>query len=468
MKRLRPLDTVFTSMESQRWPMHGAGVAILDPSTTNEPLTLERLKERVRRRLHLLPPFRERLVEPPFGIDAGYWVQDPHFDLDDHFHHVAVPAPGGLHELADIVAEFGGRPLDRARPLWEYWLVEGLEQGRLAVIEKVHHTMVDGLGSTELLGHLFDLEPDAAEPEPPSAPWKSERLPSQLELLIRSLPRIATVPLRTARTVADLAQAWRRSHAVRRGEASSAGRSFSAPRVSFNDVVERPPQKVFAMASVPLHEVHELGHSVGVSVNDVSLGLCGGALRRYLGVRGELPDESLVAMVPISLRSADDAEGGNRASAMFSLLHTHLADPVDRLQAIHEGVAATKRAHAASGRHMVDQLAALTPPGVWSGAFHLYETTRMAAHHPPAFNVAVTNMMALPVPLYLCGARVLQHYVMTMLFDGFGLVIAILSSVDSLDFGITAVRELTPDPWLIADGIHEELAELRVAVGASS
>ncbi len=448
--------------------MHGAGVAILDPSTASEPVTLDRLKGRVRRRLHLLPPFRERLVDAPLGIDAGYWVQDPDFDLDAHFHRVAVPAPGGVHELAEMVAELGGRALDRARPLWEYWLVEGLEQGRLAVIEKLHHTMVDGLGGVELLGHLFDLEPDAPEPDPPAEAWEPEAVPSQLELLVRSAPRVATMPLRTARTSTDLALSWRRSHAARRGEASGAGRSFSAPRVSFNDVVEGPPHKVFAMASVPLHEAHEVGESVGASVNDVSLALCGGALRRYLGPRDELPDESLVAMVPISLRGVDDAEGGNRASAMFSLLHTHLDDPVERLRAIHDSVAATKEAHAASGRHMLDQLAGLTPPGVWSGAFHLYETTHMAAHHPPAFNVAVTNMMSLPVPLYLCGARVLQHYVMTMLFDGVGLVIAVLSSVDSLDFGITAVRELTPDPWKIVDGIHEELAELRTAVDGAS
>ena len=460
MQQLTGLESLFLNLETARWPMHGAGIAILDPSTAPDGFGYATLHRVFEERLHLIPPLRHRLVEVPFGLDQPVWIEDPDFDLERHLHRVAVPAPGGLRELADLTVELNARSLDRHQPLWEVWYVEGLEDGRVAVIEKLHHASIDGMGGIELISRLFDPEPRPGE-IPPAKPWHPEPVPSQLQMLARALPSIAALPFRTTRDAARIARGVIRGRRKQRHEKQQAGRSFDAPRVSFNDSVEGTPHKTLAFASLPMADVKRVKSTFDVTVNDVVLAVCAGSLRRYLACRNELPDEPLTVCAPVNVRAEDEqGAAGVRVSLMFPRIATDIEDPVKRLQAIHDSTSATKHVHAARGSGIVKTIVELPPPNVWMLLGHLIEAAHLGERLPPMFNGAISNIVGPSQPLYFGGARLVHHYVMGMLYEGVGLFIPFISSADWIDVGITAVRELTPDPWSIADGLCEGLDEL--------
>jgi WS/DGAT/MGAT family acyltransferase len=273
-------------------------------------------------------------------------------------------------------------------------------------------------------------------------------------------------PVRIARGAAQISKGVRRGRRRRREEEHEPGRSFRAPRVSFNDSVDGTPHKALAFASLPVADVNRVKNTFGVTMNDVVLAACAGSLRHYLDGRNELPEEPLTVCAPVNVRTEDEhGVAGVHVSLMFTPIATDIEDPVERLREIHAGTSATKHVHAARGGGIMQTIVELPTPNVWVLLSRLIEAQHLGARLPPMFNACISNIVGPSETLYLGGARLLHHYILGMLYESIGLFIPFMSYADTIDIGITAVRELTPDPWPIADGIREALDELVKAAG---
>jgi diacylglycerol O-acyltransferase len=462
MQRLTGLDAVFLYLETPHNHMHVAATAVFDPSTVPGGYSFEKVRSLVEERLPLLPPFRRRLVEIPFQIHHPLWIEDPDFDLDYHLRRAALPAPGGDAELAEFAESVMGRPLDRSRPLWEMYVVEGLENGMIAIVTKTHHAAIDGVSGAELTVNLLDLQP---EPTPVTEPdtWKPDRIPTDIELVGYAFSSLARQPLsavKSARRTAEMLLNLRRRN--RQPGVNPPPAPFSAPRTSLNTTIT--PHRRFAYTQVPLDEVKMVKNALGGTVNDVVLALCSGALRSYLADRGEAPDKSLVAMVPISVRTEDEKGAlGNRVSSMLVSLATDLDDPVERLRAITEGTKSAKEQDKAIGADVLTDWTEFAAPAVAARAARLYSNMRIADRHSPLFNVTISTVPGPNVPLYSAGSRMVAMYPMGPITDGAGLNITVMSYMGSLNFGLVACRETVPKVWDIAHYLGEALEELKKA-----
>jgi WS/DGAT/MGAT family acyltransferase len=451
------LDASFLYFETPNMHMHVLGVIVFDPSTTPVPYSFDHVKEMMRNRLHLVPTFRRKLAPIPFNVHHPVWVEDANFDLDYHVRRIGCPAPGSERELAELVGDFASRPLDRSRPLWEMVIVEGLQNGYVASISKMHHCTIDGVSGSNLMVHLFDLEPEPAEP-PVAEDWHPEKMPSDVERLafaavsrLRRPLNIFKVVPQTLKSVANVVQ-------LRRGGTGGAA-PFTAPRTNFNQPVT--PHRRVAFATTSLEEVKQIKNAFGVTVNDVVQAICAGALRRYLSGRGELPDKSLIATCPVSVRPADDRSiGSNQVSAMFSKLYTDIGDPVERLRAIHEINKGAKEEHNAVGAATLQNWAEFAAPTTFSLAARVYTGLRLAERHPVIHNLVISNVPGPPFPLYFAGAKLVGLNPLGPIFDGAGLNVTILSYVDNINWGFIACRELMPDLWDLAGAIPDAQAEL--------
>ena len=463
MQRLTGMDATFLYMETPSSYMHVAGLMILDPSTVEGGLSMDDVRAFYESRLHLAAPFRRRLVEIPMGLHHPLWVEDPDFDLDYHLRHIAVPPPGGPQQLSELASHLVKIHLDRERPLWECWIIEGLEGGNIAVLTKVHHAAIDGVSGNEITVAMLQLSPDD-EPPPPTEEWKPDRIPTEVERLGYAANSLARQPFRLAKTLRRTAQtAIRLQQRNRQPDVDPPPGYFAAPPTSFNHAIT--PHRSFAFTSLPLTDVKDVKNAAGVSVNDVILAMCAGALRNYLEANDELPEEGLVAMVPVSVRT-DEQKGtlGNQVSNMLCTLATQIDDPIKRLQAIHEGTQQAKSQLNAIGADTLTDWAEFAAPALAGRAARLYSRTRMADRHRPLFNVTISNVPGPPFPLYSNGARVVAHYPMGPIFDGGGLNITVMSYLDQLDFGLVACADLIPDVWAIADGLGTALEDLKKAV----
>ncbi len=467
MQRLTGLDASFLALETPSSHMHVAGLMILDPSEVEGGVDLERVKEVYGKRLHLAPPFRRRLAEVPFGLHHPLWIEDPDFDLDYHIRSTALPAPGDRDQLATLVGRLSAIPLDRTRPLWEVWVIEGLEDGNVAVLSKVHHAAIDGASGNEMTVALLDLTPEIAEHEPEEE-WVPDRVPSDVELLTYAATSLARQPVRVARAVGKTAGG---ALAVRRRNRQQPNLEpppspFSAPRTSFNTAIT--PRRSFAFTSVSLPQVKAVKNATGATVNDVVLGLCAGALRSYLDAHDEQPDGPLVAMVPVSVRSEDEKDAlGNRVTSTFASLATDIDDPVKRLEVIHECMAEVKEQQKALGADTLGEWAEFAAPAVAGVAARLYSRTKMADRHRPLFNVTISNIPGPPFPLYSIGARMVANYPVGPIMDGGGLNMTVMSYLDQLDFGLQACPDVLPDLWSLADALPAALDELVAATGVT-
>jgi WS/DGAT/MGAT family acyltransferase len=460
MQRLTGLDATFLYMETPSAYMHVAGLMILDPSTMPGGFSYEKMRDFYADRMHLAAPFRRRLVEVPLGLHHPLWVEDPDFDLDYHIRHIAVPAPGGERQLADLAAHLVQIQLDRSRPLWEAWVIEGLEGGNVAVLTKVHHAAIDGVSGNEITVAMLQLGPEDVA-EPAAEEWTPDRIPGDVELLGYAATSLARQPVSAAKAVRRTVQsALRLRSRNRQPDVTPVPGPFSAPRTSFN--LALTPRRSYAYTSVSLTDVKMIKNAFGATVNDVVLAVCAGSLRRYLDSIGEKPDGPLVAMVPVSVRS-DDEKGthGNRVSNMFCSLASDIDDPVERLAAIHDGTAGAKDQLNAIGAETLTDWVEFAAPAVAGRAARLYSRTRIADRHRPIFNVTISNVPGPPFPLYSAGARLVAHYPMGPIFDGGGLNITVMSYLDHLDFGIVSCTDLIPDPWVLTDGLNDALDELR-------
>jgi diacylglycerol O-acyltransferase / wax synthase len=457
MRRLTGLDASFLYLETPNNHMHVAGTYIFDPSDVPGGYSFDRVKELIGNRLHKLPPFRWRLVEVPFGLHHPIWIEDPDFDLDYHVRRTALPDPGGMKELAEFAAEVMSRPLDRRRPLWETHIVEGLEHGYVAMISKTHHAAIDGASGAELSTNLFDL---TAEPEVFDAPeWKPERIPSDSEMLVYALNSLSKQPALFAKAVKDTVTMalTLRNRPVPEGITPPPA-PFTAPRTSLNAPIT--PHRSFAMGEISLEEIKKIRKQFGGTVNDVVLAICAGALRQYLIAGSELPVEPLVAMVPISVRSADQKGAmGNRVSNMFVALATNIVDPVERLQAIQRGTTQAKEQANAIGADTLSNWAEFAAPAVAARAARLYSSMKLADKHRPLFNLTISNVPGPQAPLYSAGAKLVAWYPMGPIFDGGALNMTVMSYCGVVYFGLVACRELVRVDELSAY-VNDSAAEL--------
>jgi WS/DGAT/MGAT family acyltransferase len=475
MRQLTSLDAQFLALENSRQTGHVGSLAVLDGE-----LTCAAVRELVRERLPHLPPFRYRLAEVPLGLDYPYWVDDPGFDLDYHVRELALPAPGSDAQLAAQVARIHARPLDRARPLWELYLIHGLESGQSALLSKIHHAIIDGLSGAEIMGLLLDLGPEGRElPDPPDPRPGAERVPGGLEMLGRGLLGVPKYPARVARalpsTLPNIADApavfgaipgagtvGRLAGAVQKAAGGPAPprTKLTAPRTSFNGRLS--PHRRFAFGQLDLAEVKAVKNHYGVTVNDVVVAICAGAVRRWLLEHDELPSDPLVAQIPVSVRT-DEQVGtyGNRILLMATALRTDEPSPVERLRQTHEAMREVKERHKALPAQLLQDANHFIPPAVFSRAAGLTFRMSTSGVGRPNWNLVISNVPGPQIPLYLAGARLEANYPVSVITDGMGLNITVMSYLGHLDFGILADRDQMPDVWSLIGWLQESLDELK-------
>ena len=464
MQRLTGLDDGFLWMETPSSYMHVASLIVVDGSMVDGGLTFERVRAHYESRLDEAPPFRRRLVQVPFGIHHPLWIEDPDFDLNWHLRRISLPPDHNtLHDMADLAAKLNAIHLDRTRPLWEMWMIEGGEDGHIGLLTKVHHAAIDGASGEELMVAILDLEPDP-EPRPePDSPWRPDPIPTDTELITYATWSLVQQPVKAVGAIRRTVEAALRVREQnRQPNITPPPAPFSAPETSFNGPLT--PQRSFAASSVPLSEVKAVKNAFGSTVNDVVLAMCAGALRRYLDAHGEHLETSLVAMVPMSVRTEDQkGTHGNRVTSMLTSLATDLDDPAERLHHIHESMRVAKDQTNAIGADTLQDWAEFAAPAIFGRAARLYSNTKMADLHRPLFNVTISNVPGPPFPLYVAGARMVGVYPLGPIFDGGALNITLMSYLDRLDFGLVACPDLLPDVWDIADGLQTALDELSEA-----
>jgi diacylglycerol O-acyltransferase / wax synthase len=480
VRQLTALDQQFLALEDSRHYGHVGGLALLDPSTApGGSLTLIGLQDLISERLPLVPPFRWRLAEVPFNLDYGYWIEDPDFDLEFHVRELALSPPGTDAQLADQVARIFSRPLDRARPLWELYLIHGLPRKRVAVMSKIHHAVIDGMSGAEILGALLDLSPEGRE-APARLPVPAAR-PNQLGMLARGLLGVPRYPLRllgsVPRALPNIAEVpslggvpglktlggivARAERAIGRGRVVG-HLDLTPPRTTFNGRVSA--HRRFAFGQLSLEEVREIKNAYGCTVNDVIVSICAGAVRRWLHEHDELPRVPLVAQIPVSVRR-DEQRGtfGNRILLMTAPLYTNVKDPVKRLQRTHRALAQMKERHRALPADLLRDANQFIPPALFSRAARLTFSLSASKRGHPAWNLVVSNVPGPQLPLYMAGARLEAQYPISVVTDGMGLNITVMSYCGQLNFGIIADREQMPDVWSLTDWLQEALDELRPA-----
>lgn len=464
MRQLTGLDSSFLRMETPTTYGHVASLAIFDPSTSPHPVGYHEIRELIESRLHLVPQFRRRLVEVPLGLDHPYWIEDPDFDLDFHLRHIAVPPPGDRGQLAELAVRIAARHLDRTRPLWEMYVIEGLEGGFIAELTKIHHACIDGVAGAEILGVLLDLEPEAPATPPPTTPWQWEREPSSGEMLARGVLGALTQPrvgMRLARQSVPALGSIMRNFAltapgVKKRDDVLSRPSVSAPRTPFNGVITA--HRRWAFGSLPVSSVKTVKNAMGATVNDVVMALCAGALRRWLIEHDALPDGPLLAMVPVSIRDESErGDGGNRISAMVAVLPTDEADPRRRIEAMQAEMAVAKDTHGALPASLLQDFAQFTPPSVLGTASRVAARARLMDRVNLPFNVVISNVPGPQFPLYTSGARMEGIYPISAIVDGVGLNMTMMSYNGNLDFGLVADRDMVPDIWSLIDYLGEEL-----------
>ena len=363
MERLPGIDAGYLYMETPTVHMHTLKVALLDPSTVPGGYTFERFKEEMVKRLHLLPPFRRRLVDIPFGLHHPMWIEDPDFNINHHVHQGLVKAPGGPRQMDEAISVIAGRQLDRNRPLWEMHVLEGMADGSIVFVTKIHHTAADGVAAAAMLANVMSSSPDDADPPPPVDEWKPEPVPSVWQLIadavsawLKGLVRLPGLLSRTLGKTRKLAK-------HRRGTDLLPPRPIvDVPNTSFNTALT--PNRIFATTSLSLADFKRVKEAFGVTLNDVVLGVVSGSLRRYLEDHGEPVDRPLVAGIPVSTDKPEDAPrlSGNKVSNMFTSLRHDIDDPIERLQAIHDVTKSAKVVQNLLGAEMMEDWVEYTPP----------------------------------------------------------------------------------------------------------
>jgi diacylglycerol O-acyltransferase / wax synthase len=462
VEQLSGLDSLFLYGETPSMHMHVCGVFIFDPSTMDGGYSYERIRSLWQERLPRVPSMRQKLAIVPFKLGRPFWVNDPDFDLDRHVHRVCPESELDERSLAELVGEIDSRPLRRDRPLWEMWVVEGLPRGFIALVVKMHHSIIDGVSGTNVMAKLLDLGSDA---EPQTVPHKTSKVrqPARLALLANALGRDVKGPLEVVRllpgTAAGLGAALLRMGRASLDHVPVPPLPFTAPRTRFNATLS--PRRVVAFTDISLADVKAVKDAFGVTVNDVVTAMVGGGLRKYLQVRGDLPERALLAAEPVAVHhQVTRVKSATKLSVMFATLATNVSDPLQRLQAIAEANVHAKELQRLLGADILVEWA----EHFWLNAISLgtrvYSALHLADRHRVIHNLILSNVPGPPVPLYLGGARLEAVYVLGPVTDGAGLNVTVISQMDRVGIGLVSCPELVPDIWELASAIREALVEL--------
>ena len=472
MRQLQGMDTSFVALETPNSPMHIGSILLFDPSTA--PGGFVRFKDILNHfesRLQLSTMVRQRLVRVPFDLDYPYWVEDENFDLEYHIRHIALPKPGDWRQLCIQAARIFARPLDLTRPPWEFTVIEGLDKvagvppGGFALVCKVHHAAIDGMSGIDLMEALYTLAPNTPPPNTPDE-WQPEKVPATAELLARAWVNSIRNPFQQLQVAARGTPGLYRlmQGAVRKD--IELGDEMIAPKTRFNTTIgaHRVVEgRSFALADIKAIRALEPGSKV----NDVFLAIIGGGLRKYLTAKGDLPDKSLTAMAPISVRSGEEkGDMGNQVAAMVVQLGTHIEDPAARLAYVHDRTKNSKALTEAIGARNMTEMSKVSPALFMALGARLYTRLGLANRINPPFNTVVTNVPGPPVHLYSAGARLESMMGLVCLTDGIGLAHVVQSYVDEATISFTADRDLMPDPEFYIDCIAESFDELRAAARA--
>jgi WS/DGAT/MGAT family acyltransferase len=467
MEQLSGLDASFLYFETKNAPTHIGSFAVYDQSTApGGAVTFTGILANVKSRLHLARCFRQKLAFVPLDLDHPYWIEDSEFDIEFHVRHIALPHPGDWRQLCIQVARIHARPLDLTKPLWEMYIIEGLDnvdgvpKGGFALLTKIHHAAIDGVSGAELATAIHDLSP-TAEAAPPEEIWRGESNPSMLELGIRTTINNVKQPFRMLRVLGRTAPSVAR--VMRRTPSADVETSENVPRTRFNGPVSS--HRVVEGKTFSLDDIRTIrGAYAGATVNDVILTVCGGALRKYLAHHQELPSESLVAFAPISVRSEEEmGSAGNQISGMSVTLFTDTEDPLERLGKVRRGTKNSKAtAEAVGARTMTDVTQFM--PGMLAGlAARLYTRLGLANRVSPVFNCVVTNIPGPQIPLYFTGARMIALHGLGPVMDGMGLIHPVFSCDGKISIAFTACRAQMRDPGFYAECLQDSFDELHAA-----
>jgi len=462
--RLTAQDTAFLRIEKPNQPQHVGSLSFFEGAPLHDDtgrLRFEEIRSFIAGRLHRVPRLRQRLMFVPFGQDHPIWVDDDRFDLEYHVRLTALPRPGDDAQLHEVMSRIQSQALDRARPLWEMWFVDGLAGDRVGMIIKTHHALGDGIANVDLAMALVDLERDPT-PDPPAAEWIPAGTPSPNQLLRDSVLERLAQPAELARVAGEALRAPGRA-VTWAGNVARTVLTFASPPKPAPWNVPVTQHRRWTTARIPLDLARQTREEAGCTLNDVVVAACTGALRSFLVAHGvSVEGRSLKAMVPISRRAADEHGPtlGNRVSLMIVDLPVDEPDAGRRLARVHTQTSELKGSGLVDGAQAIIELADQVP-------FFAAPATRLVSALIP-MNLVITNIPGPPIPLYLRGARLLEAYPYVEVVDNEGLTIAVVSYDGQFLFGLTSDRDVIPDLGLISEGIEKSFAELADAVGATS
>ncbi|EGD53606.1 WS/DGAT/MGAT family O-acyltransferase [Gordonia neofelifaecis] len=467
MQRLSGLDASFLYLETPSQVMNVAAIVEVDPSTIPGGYTFESLRLEMDRRVRALPMLRRKLADSLTNVDHPVWVEDEDFGIERHVHRVAIPAPGGLEELAQMCGHLVAQVLDRKKPLWDMWVLEGVADDKIALVLRMHHACVDGATVAEILAELATTSPqppaldaDRVKESAGGASRSDMAVGGAVNFFLqRPVAALKLIP----KTIPVPFEWFKRA---RSGDGMPA--PFLAPRTRFNAPLT--PRRNLAFAQMPLDDVKRVKDHFGVKVNDVVLAMAGGALREYLEARGELPEEPLVGLVPVSVRGVAEDDlietGTNKVTGMFTRLATSVADPVERIRLAGKYADQAKGHHQGIDANILRSFAEFAPGNTLGSLMRVYTDRRLSGLHPPVFNAIISNVAGPNRPMYMLGARVSAVYPMGPIFHGLGLNMTVMSVDGRLNVGLLSCPDFAPDLWDLVQGFQTQLDELLAAVDA--
>jgi WS/DGAT/MGAT family acyltransferase len=451
MEHLSSLDASFVHLETPETPMHVASLLLLELPEDYKGSFYEEVKKLLANRLHLARVLHRKLAPMPFELGDPVWIEDNDIDIDYHVRHVLVPEPGTMEQLDGLVARLHSSALDRSRPLWEVYVIEGLQSGQIGYYNKIHHSGIDGKAGTELANVLYDLTPEPRIFEPPVRRQTggyqlgiTEMFEAGLRNAATQYAKLAQMWPKAAEVMNDLAGA-----ATRLTDRSQQGQNFRpAPKTLFNAAITN--QRSFATLQIPLADMKGLAKGHGATLNDIVMAVCAGGLRKFLEVRNALPEEPLQAGVPASLREAGDKSMNNQVTMVRISLATDIADPQKRLEAIRNSSQESKETLGRVKGIIATDMPMIGSPWIMSSFAMLYGRSNLADRMPAFSNVVISNVPGPQKTLYVAGAKMVSYYPVSIPYHGTALNITVQSYAGSMDFGLTACRRAMPQSELYA------------------